>query len=69
MLFMSGLDRFETMVDRIIREATERGEFDDLPGRGKPIPGAGTVDGEGWWIRRWVERNRTMPDPADDPGR
>jgi hypothetical protein len=24
-------------IDEIIREAMERGEFDDLPGRGKPI--------------------------------
>ena len=42
----------------MIREAMERGDFDDLPGKGQPIPGAGTVDTEGWWIRRWVERNR-----------
>lgn len=25
------------VIDEIIREAMERGEFDDLPGRGKPI--------------------------------
>jgi hypothetical protein len=25
-------------VDRQIRDAEERGEFDDLPGRGKPLP-------------------------------
>ena len=31
--------RFETWTDRLIREAQERGEFDDLPGAGKPIPG------------------------------
>lgn len=24
-------------VDQIIREAIERGEFDDLPGKGKPV--------------------------------
>jgi hypothetical protein len=29
----------ETLVERQIREATERGAFDDLPGAGKPIPG------------------------------
>lgn len=48
----------EHFVERLIRQATERGEFDELPGAGEPIPGAGTVDTEGWWIRRWVERNR-----------
>jgi hypothetical protein len=48
----------ETLADRIIREAMEAGEFDDLPGVGQPIPGAGTVDDEMWWVRTWVERNR-----------
>jgi hypothetical protein len=47
----------ESFVERIIRQAIEHGEFDHLPGTGKPIPGAGTSDTEGWWIRRWVERN------------
>lgn len=48
----------ESVADRLIREAMDSGEFDDLPGAGKPIPGAGTPDGEGWWIKKWVERNR-----------
>ncbi len=28
---------FEKAVEKIIREAMERGEFDNLPGKGKPI--------------------------------
>jgi hypothetical protein len=28
----------ESLVERVIREARERGEFDDLPLHGKPIP-------------------------------
>ena len=28
---------FQTWVERQIREAMERGEFDNLPGKGKPI--------------------------------
>lgn len=28
---------FEKATEKIIREAMERGEFDDLPGKGKPI--------------------------------
>lgn len=47
----------ESLVDRIVREAMEKGDFDDLPGQGKPLPGAGTVDDDGWWIRDWVKRN------------
>jgi hypothetical protein len=28
----------ESLIERLIREAQERGEFDDLPLHGKPIP-------------------------------
>lgn len=30
---------FESWIDRQIREARERGDFDNLPGAGKRIPG------------------------------
>ena len=33
--------RFESWVDKRIREATERGEFENLPGAGKPLRGLG----------------------------
>ena len=49
---------FETTADRIIREAMEAGQFDELPGVGKPIPGAGNADDDLWWVRSWMERNR-----------
>ena len=58
-------ESFEAHVDRVIREATERGEFDDLPGEGKPIPGAGAKDDEGWWLRKWVKRNREKDQAGD----
>jgi hypothetical protein len=50
-------DRSETLAERLIREAIEAGEFDDLPGEGKPLPGAGTPDDELWWVRGWLRRN------------
>jgi Domain of unknown function (DUF1992) len=31
------MDRWESLVDRKIREAQERGDFDDLPGKGRPM--------------------------------
>jgi DnaJ homolog subfamily C member 28 len=31
------MDRFETLVEKKIREAMEKGEFDDLPGKGEPL--------------------------------
>jgi Domain of unknown function (DUF1992) len=46
----------ESLVDRRIREAQERGEFDDLPGAGKPLPGAGQAYDENWWIKNLIER-------------
>jgi hypothetical protein len=46
---------YETWVDRMIREAQERGDFDNLP-RGKPIPNLDrpwTLDD---WAREMIER-------------
>ncbi|OYN93978.1 DnaJ family domain-containing protein [Enemella evansiae] len=52
--------KFESWIDRQIREAIERGEFDDLPGAGKPIPNLGDRD-EGWWIKAKLEREGLKP--------
>jgi hypothetical protein len=46
---------YETWVDRMIREAQERGDFDNLPA-GKPIPNLDrpwTLDD---WAREMIER-------------
>ena len=47
---------FETWVERRIREATERGEFDNLPGAGKPIPDLDEPHDELWWVKRKLRR-------------
>ncbi len=49
--------RYESPVERAIREAQERGEFDDLPGAGKPLD-LGDVDDPMWWVRRLAEREQ-----------
>jgi len=49
---------FESWVDKQIREATERGEFDNLPGAGKPIPGRGEPHDELWWVKGLMHRER-----------
>lgn len=49
-------ESFETWVDRLIREAQERGEFDNLPGKGKPIPGLGEPYDELWWVKGYMRR-------------
>jgi hypothetical protein len=47
---------YESAIDRQLREATERGEFDNLPGAGKPLPGHGREYDEDWWVKDWLER-------------
>ena len=47
---------YESSIDRQLREARERGEFDDLPGAGKPLPGAGGEYVEDWWVQDWLRR-------------
>ncbi len=47
---------FESTLDRQIREAQERGEFDDLPGAGKPLPGGGQPLSDDWWLQQMVQR-------------
>ena len=54
-------------IDEVIREAQERGDFDDLPGKGRPIPGAGKPDDDLWWVRAWIKRQREVGD--DESGR
>ena len=49
--------RYESPVERAIREAQERGEFDDLPGAGKPLDLGDTSDPM-WWVRRLAEREQ-----------
>lgn len=52
-----------SVADRLIQEAMEAGEFDDLSGIGQPIPGAGTMDDESWWVRSWLKRNQDQESP------
>ena len=46
----------ESWVDRQIREAQERGEFDNLPGAGKPLRDLGDPHDPDWWVKRLIER-------------
>jgi hypothetical protein len=45
-------------VDGQIRRAMERGEFDNLPGQGKPIPGLDGPYDPNWWLKRLIEREQ-----------
>lgn len=52
-------------VERKIREAIERGEFETLPGAGKPIPDLDRHYEPSWWAKRWVERSRLEDEAAE----
>jgi hypothetical protein len=45
-------------VEQQLRVAMERGEFDDLPGAGKPIEDLGTEHDPDWWLKKLIERER-----------
>lgn len=44
-----------TWVDLQVQKAIKRGEFDDLPGAGKPLNLPDEHDPD-WWVKRLVER-------------
>ncbi|MCL3819198.1 J-domain-containing protein [Aeromicrobium wangtongii] len=45
-------------VDMQIQQAIARGEFDDLPGAGKPIKGIDRPHDPDWWVKQLIERER-----------
>lgn len=45
-------------VDTVVDQAIRRGEFDDLPLAGKPIPGLGGTHDPDWWLKNLVEREQ-----------
>ncbi|MDR7253420.1 hypothetical protein J2X46_002405 [Nocardioides sp. BE266] len=52
-------------VDLQVRQAMERGEFDNLPGEGKPIEDLGVEHDPDWWLKKLVEReNIALLPPA-----
>jgi hypothetical protein len=49
---------WETWVEERIRESMDRGEFDDLPGAGKPLPDIDQPHDEAWWIKAKLRREK-----------
>ena len=45
-------------VELQVQQAMRRGEFDNLPGTGKPIPGLDAPHDPDWWLKRLIERER-----------
>jgi hypothetical protein len=45
-------------VDLQVQQAMARGDFDDLPGAGKPIRGLGATHDPDWWVKGLIEREK-----------
>lgn len=50
---------FERLVDEQIRQAMARGEFDDLPGAGRPLRDLDEQRQPGWFAENLVRRERS----------
>lgn len=62
------LQKIETWVDQAIQQAQRRGDFDDLPGAGKPLKGIEHNNDPDWWVKGLIERERLdMSDALPGP--
>jgi hypothetical protein len=52
------MQRQHQWVDLQIKEAMARGDFDDLPGAGKPIKNLGAQHDPDWWVKQLIEREK-----------
>ena len=52
------MDARAQYVEISIQQAMRRGDFDNLPGTGKPIPGLDAPYDPDWWIRQKIEREQ-----------
>ncbi|WP_312172832.1 DUF1992 domain-containing protein, partial [Microbacterium sp.] len=53
--FAAAVDQ-AAFIETAIQVAIRRGDFDDLPGAGKPLEGLGTHHDPDWWIRRKIQQ-------------
>src|SRR3954467_548729 len=52
------IQRQHEWVDLQIQEAMARGDFDNLPGAGKPLKNLGTQHDPDWWLKQLIEREK-----------
>lgn len=48
-------------VEEILEEARTRGDFENLPGKGKPFPWINQDAGEDWLVQHIMEENHIVP--------
>jgi hypothetical protein len=49
---------WEVWIEQLIRESKDAGEFDQLEGKGKPIPGVEAPYDPDWWVKKLLEREK-----------
>ncbi|HVX63583.1 MAG TPA: DUF1992 domain-containing protein [Pirellulales bacterium] len=49
---------WQSFIERQILDAYAAGDFENLPGFGKPIPELDEPDDELWWVKNLVKRER-----------
>ena len=52
------IEHQDAWVDLQVRQAMARGDFDNLPGAGRPIRDLGGDHDPNWWLKRLIERER-----------
>lgn len=50
--------RWESFVEKQIKEARQRGEFDHLEGAGRPLAGLDGAHDELWWVKKLLQREK-----------
>jgi hypothetical protein len=50
--------KWESAVEQQIRDGIARGEFADLPGKGKPLEGLTADHDEDWWLKAKLRAER-----------
>jgi len=49
---------WDSWIEALIHEARAEGAFDDLEGKGKPIPGLDAPYDPDWWVKKLLEREK-----------
>ena len=56
---------WDSWIEELIHQARTEGAFDDLEGKGKPIPGLDAPYDPDWWVKKFLEREKlSMLPPA-----
>ena len=54
---------WESFIEQQIREAMEEGAFDNLQGKGQPLPDLGIERDPDWWAKKLIEREKVSLAP------